>query len=36
MCWLYYKIYDILILKYMQVNAFGSLNTFIMTMLIDL
>ncbi len=27
---------DIPILKYVQVNVFGSLNTFIMTMLFDL
>ncbi len=35
-CSLYYKISDIPILKYVQVNVFGSLNTFIMTVLVDL
>ncbi len=35
-CSLYYEISDIPILKYVQVNVFGSLNTFIMTMLVDL
>ncbi len=33
---LYYEISDIPILKYVQVNVFGSLNTFIMTVLVDL
>ncbi len=33
---LYYEISDIPILKYVKVNVFGSLNTFIMTMLVDL
>ncbi len=33
-CSLYYEISDIL--KYVQVNVFGSLNTFIMTVLVDL
>ncbi len=35
-CSLYYAISDIPILKYVQVNVFGSLNTFIMTVLVDL
>ncbi len=35
-CSLYYDISDIPILKYVQVNVFGSLNTFIMTVLVDL
>ncbi len=35
-CSLYYEISDIPILKYVQVNIFGSLNTFIMTVLVDL
>ncbi len=30
------KYYDIPILKYVQVNVFGSLNTFLMTVLVDL
>ncbi len=33
---LYYEISDIPILKYVQVNVFGSLDTFIMTVLVDL
>ncbi len=33
---LYYETSDIHILKYVQVNVFGSLNTFIMTVLVDL
>ncbi len=33
---LYYEISDIPILKYVQVNVFGSLNTLIMTVLVDL
>ncbi len=33
---LYQEISDIPILKYVQVNVFGSLNTFIMTVLVDL
>ncbi len=33
---LYYEISYIPILKYVQVNVFGSLNTFIMTVLVDL
>ncbi len=35
-CSLYYEISDIPILKYVQVNVFGSLDTFIMTVLVDL
>ena len=35
-CSLYYEISDIPILKYVQVNIFGSLNTFISTVLVDL
>ncbi len=35
-CSLYSEISDIPILKYVQVNVFGSLNTFIMTVLVDL
>ncbi len=31
-----YEICDIPILKYVQANVFGSLNTFIMTVLVDL
>ncbi len=30
-CSLYYEISDIPILKYVQVNVFGSVNTFIVT-----
>ncbi len=35
-CSLYYEISHIPILKYVQVNVFGSLNTFIMIVLVDL
>ncbi len=35
-CSLYYEISDIPILKYVQVNVFVSLNTCIMTVLVDL
>ena len=35
-CSLYYGISDIPIVKYVQVNIFGSLNTFISTVLVDL
>lgn len=35
-CSLYYEISDILILKYVQANLFGILNTFISTVLFDL